>query len=145
MTAHSSRCTVLFGVLACVAYYVLLDIVTPFLPHASVPTWWRDAWPTSTAGVMSWFAALDLAAALLSAIPVAAFLLWRVGTRSLLVSLIVGLLVATSVLVSSIVEYPANKRALTVAIVQFASIGSAVAVIVLAARRCSITSRRSDR
>ena len=145
MTAHSSRRTVLFGVVACVAYYVLLDVVTPFLPYASVPTWWRDAWPSSTAGVMSWFAALDLAAALLAAIPVAAFILWRVGTRSLLISLIVGLLVATSVLISSIVEYPVSQRGLTVAIVQFSFIGSAVAVIVLAATRCSLISRWSDR
>lgn len=145
MTAHSSPRTVLLGILACVAYYVLLDIVTPLLPYASIPTWWRDAWPSSTSGVMSWFMALNLAAAFLAAIPVAAFIHWRVGPRSLLLSLVVGLLVATSVFVSSVIEYRFTQRVLVVEIVQFAIVGSAVAVLVLVAARCSLTSRWSER
>lgn len=145
MTEHSSPRTVLLGVAASVAYYVLLDIVTPLLPYSSIPTWWRDAWPSSTFGVMSWFTALNMAATLLAAIPVAAFILWRVGTRSLLISLVVGLLVATSVLVSSVIEYPVTQLALAAEIVQFSIIGSAVAVIVLLAKWCSLTSRWSDR
>ena len=139
----AARRVVLFGAIAALAYYVLLEVVTPHMPFAAVPAWWRGLWPSPMLAVLSWFGLLNLAAALLSAVPVATYLLWFLGGHGRLVGLVVGLVVGTWLLCTSMLWYPVNAYFACIEILQFLTVGLAVPALAFIARSCPLTSRSS--
>ena len=143
MASVATRRAVLFGAIAALAYYVLLHVVTPRMPFSAVPAWWRNTWPSPTVAVLLWFGLLNFVAALLSAIPVAIYLLWVLGRRGPYVGLAVGLVVGAWLLFTSLRWYPVNAYFACIEILQFLTVGLAVPALALIAGSCPLTSRSS--
>jgi hypothetical protein len=122
----ATRRTIVLGALAALAYYALLSLITADLPHIPVPAWWRQIWPSPSSAVQTWFGLMDAAGALFAALPVAAFLVWRIGGRAAAIGLATGVMVAAYILGSSFVEYGMNTNTLFVAVNQFVWVGLAL-------------------
>ena len=145
VVALPTRRTVLIGVVAAAVYYALLYVITPLLPFTTFPKWWRGLWPTPTSGLVSWYGVLSLVAAVLSALPVAAFLLWAIGRSGLRLSLAVGFLVAVYILCSGMVQYGSTAPVLVSGVIQFVVTSFAVAAMMMLATSCPLTTRSSGR
>jgi len=123
--------TIVLGALAALAYYTLLSLITQALPYVPVPAWWRPIWPSPTLAVQTWFGLMDAAGALFAALPVAVLLVWRVRGRAAAVGLATGVMVATYVLGSSVIEYGTEKKILFAAVSQFVWIALALPAFAL--------------
>ena len=126
MAATSNRRAIIFGAMAAVAYYLLLDAITPQMPFVDIPLAWRNLWPSSVSGMLSWFGAMDLLASVLSAVPVVVCLMWWLGSGGRKVGLAVGLLVGLGILCKWLLLDPITPR---VAIALFISLVAHVIAI----------------
>ncbi len=145
MTAVTIRRALLFGTLAAVVYYALLDAITPQLPFATIPGAWRHLWPSALSGMLSWFGLLDLLAAVLSALPVVACLLWAMGRGGLKVGAVAGLLVGVCLICEALFLYPTSAHVLAAMGISLFAHSVAIPVVFLLAMSCPLTTRSSGR
>jgi hypothetical protein len=129
--AGANKRTIVLGVLAAIAYYALLSLITPALPHASIPAWWQQVWPSPAAAVQTWFGLMDVIAAAAAALPVAVLLAWRIQRRAMALGLAIGVVVGLYVLVGSTIEYGTKAAAVVAGAVQFVAIALALPAFAL--------------
>ena len=145
MTAVTNRRAILFGAIAAGAYYLLLTAITPRLPFAIIPAGWRHMWPSGLSSSLSWFGLLDLAAAVLSALPVVACLIWALGRGGLRVGLAVGILVGLGILCEALLIYSNTPRVVAAAVISMLAHAAAIPAVFLLVMSCPLTTRSSGR
>lgn len=131
MIAAAQRRAIALSVLAALAYYGLVCFITPALPYVPVPTWWRQIWPSGNSAVQSWFGLMDATAAIASAVPVAALLVWFNRGRAATYGLAIGVTVAAYVFLTTIVEYGSTTKILVAGVNQFIWISLALPAVAL--------------
>jgi hypothetical protein len=117
----------------CVAvYYALLSFVYSEAPYTSMPQWWVVHAMSKRGAIISWFTLLNVAGAVLSAIPVAIGLVFISKVHRLKSAVIVGFLAALLIVVGGFSEYglPDSRGKWLVDLAQLLSIGGAVVGVV---------------
>ena len=71
-------------------YFGLAHLVFTRLPYTALPDGWLAAWPSRRIGVSIWFELLNIAGAVLVALPVALVIAWRANQHRLLLALVVA-------------------------------------------------------
>ena len=127
-------------------YFALLWLFYTWAPYTVIPHWWRNSSPNAAVAVVTWFTLLNVAGAILAAIPVALGVVLGTKTRRVALGLVIGMVPAFYIVVRACIEYgvPPNLEAWVVDIAQFVAVSLAV-VAVLALIRGLPSSHRFER
>ena len=126
-------------------YYTLLGFLYARAPYSTMPHWWRAHVSPGPVAVVSWVTLLNLAGALLAAIPVAFGVVLGATSRRVPLGLIIGVVPALYIVGGGLIEFgvPHGLGAWVTDMAQFAAVSIAVAAAVASIQSCPLTTRWS--
>jgi hypothetical protein len=133
---NSRFSTTLLALCLAAAYFYVLGILK--LPYAEVPTGWLSHSPSRHIGVVTWLELLDVAGALIAALPVALVLTWRLSPNYLRWAFVVAAPAALYSVIglgSTFIAEPRRADVLLVAVVAAVARLLAVPALAIAASR----------
>jgi hypothetical protein len=130
-------------------YLFLLQVSYGFLrsSYIAAPQWWVDHLHPHAMTSASWFIFINASGAILAALPVGLAVAFFAKTRSLALSLLIGVPPGLYIMGGGLLEYglPHYTAAWVIDALQFLSISLAVLVIVVTMQSRPLTTRSSGR
>jgi hypothetical protein len=128
-------------------YFALLWVFYSITPYAPIPQWWRNFMPNGAVALGTWFSFLNVAGAILAAIPVAYGIVIAARVRRIALAVAIGLVPALYIVVGSIMEFgaPPSVTGWVVDIAQFLAVSLSVVAMVALVRGFPLTIGSSDR
>ena len=133
MPSTSTFRSVLVVAIGAATYYALLGFVYSKAPYTDMPHWWGAYSVSRSAAVISWFTLLNVAGAVLSAIPVAIGVVLVGKVHRIASAVIIGFLAALVIVAGGVSQYgwPQSGSTWFTDVAQFLGIGGAVVGVVV--------------
>ena len=137
--------SVLVALIGAAVYYALLGLLYARAPYSAIPHWWREFAQSGPVAAASWFTLLNIAGAVLAAIPVAIGVMLGLKVRRAPVGLIIGLVSALVITGGGMLQYgvPPSAGAWVTDVAQFLAVSGAVVGTIVVLESCPLTARWS--